>query len=405
MPRKYIIKTCLFIVFLFNFYSCSDDENYIKEQFTNFTFTFDASQNLEVDQYKTLKIKLTELNSGLTNEYDVNNNNTINLNLAIGTYDLTVNGIVTQNNNGNTTEINVSGLETSFNINGTTNSKTINLFINTSLNDLVIEEIFFTGSKTPEGQMYFGDQYFKITNNSDREIFADGLLIIQTAFMTVDKQDIRPNIFNEALSAGAIILLPGDGNTYPIPAGESIIIAEDAINHKEFNPLSIDLSNADFQIFKEDSDDIDNPEVPKVINVYDKWVIHTQGYYAYALARIPDNITNENLILQNEYRYEYDFIFGGTVYPMDGYAVKIPNEWVIDAVNLSVQSIYQWLVTSPILDMGWTSVTQFDGDENRFGKSVRRKIIGQTSNGKNLLKDTNNSTQDFDAGVKPSLFN
>ena len=405
MPRKYIIKTCFFIVFLFNFYSCSDDENYIKEQLTNFTFTFDATQNLEVDQYKTLKIKLTELNSGLTTEYEISNNNTINLDLAIGTYDLTVNGIVTKNNNGYVTEIKVSGLETSLNINGNIRSKTINLFKNITSNNLVIEEIFFTGSKTPEGQMYFGDQYFKITNNSDREIFADGLLIIQTAFMTVDKQDIRPNILNEALSAGAIIRLPGNGNTYPIPAGESIIIAEDAINHKEFNSLSIDLSNADFQIFKEDSDDIDNPEVPKVINVYDKWVIHTQGYYGYALVRLPDNLTNENLILQNEYRYEYDYIFGGTVYPMDGYAIKIPNEWVIDAVNLSVQSIHQWLVTSPILDMGWTSVTQFDGDENRFGKSVRRKIIGQTSIGTNLLKDTNNSTQDFDAGVKPSLFN
>jgi hypothetical protein len=40
---------------------------------------------------------------------------------------------------------------------------------------------------------------------------------------------------------------------------------------------------------------------------------------------------------------------------MDETAVKILNEWITDAVNLSVQDSYQWVVTSPSLDMGWTS--------------------------------------------------
>lgn len=90
---------------------------------------------------------------------------------------------------------------------------------------------------------------------------------------------------------------------------------------------------------------------------------------------------------------------------MDDTGVKIPNEWVTDVVNLSVKDSFQWIVTSPALDMGWTSVAAFEGDQNRFGKSVRRKIIGKSANGKNIYKDTNNSTVDFDHGVKPSLFN
>ena len=64
-----------------------------------------------------------------------------------------------------------------------------------------------------------------------------------------------------ALTARAIIKIPGTGNTYPVQPGESIIIAEDAINHKEFNPLSIDLSKANFQYLK-GRNDIDNP-MPK----------------------------------------------------------------------------------------------------------------------------------------------
>ncbi|MDN8875534.1 DUF4876 domain-containing protein, partial [Staphylococcus aureus] len=76
----------------------------------------------------------------------------------------------------------------------------------------------------------------------------------------------KPNLVGSFLTAGAIIKIPGMGNTYPVQPGESIIIAEDAINHKEFNPLSIDLTKANFQIFK-GGDDIDSPQVPKMINV------------------------------------------------------------------------------------------------------------------------------------------
>jgi hypothetical protein len=134
-------------------------------------------------------------------------------------------------------------------------------------------------------------------------------------------------------------------------------------------------------------------------------VIHTQGYYAYALARMPQGMTNEALVAQNTYTYTYNLTINGDVYPMDGTAVKIPNEWITDAVNLSVQDSFQWQVTSPSLDMGWTSVAAFDRDKNRFGKAVRRKVTGKTMDGKNILKDTNNSTTDFEHGVKPSLFN
>ncbi|WP_284460570.1 DUF4876 domain-containing protein, partial [Chryseobacterium sp.] len=214
-----------------------------------------------------------------------------------------------------------------------------------------------------------------------------------------------PNIMGSAMSAGAIIKIPGAGTDYPVQPGASIIIAEDPINHKEFNPLSVNLSHANFQIFKEDSDDIDNPAVPKMVNVFEKMVIHTQGYYGYALARMPKEMSDNTLVSQNSYTYQYNLTFGGDVYPMDGTAVKIPNEWITDAINLSVQDSFQWLVTSPALDMGWTSVTTFDGDKNRFGKAVRRKVIGISAEGKNILKDTNNSTADFEHGVKPSLFN
>ena len=404
---KHVLRTLFVLCAAFAITACSSDSNEAPEAKTSLKLELKVvPDNIQVKEYKNLTISFKELNSGFTITQELKNNNILQVVLPSGTYNITAEGSIVYGDNSGSVEAKVAGVQNGIVINGNETSKTLDLSLKSgNSSDLILEEVFFTGTKTPEGAMYFGDQYFKITNNTDKTLYADGMLLIQSSFMTNEKQDYSPNIVGTALSAGAIIRIPGNGTMYPVKAGESIIIAEDAINHKDFNPSSINLSNANFQIFKEDSDDIDNPAVPKMVNVFDKMVIHTQGYYAYALARMPQGMTNEALVAQNSYTYTYNLTIGGDIYPMDGTAVKIPNEWITDAINLSVQDSFQWLVTSPSLDMGWTSVTTFDGDKNRFGKAVRRKVTGKTMDGKNILKDTNNSTTDFEHGVKPSLFN
>ncbi|WP_250254338.1 DUF4876 domain-containing protein [Chryseobacterium sp. Marseille-Q3244] len=404
---KQLFRTLLLLCAVLSLAACSSDSDAPETQ-AQTTLNLQLKvvpENIQVKEYKTLTISFKELNTGFTATEVLKNTNSLKKVLPTGTYNITVEGSIIYTDNSVAIEAKVGGVQTSVVINGTEQTKIIDISMKAGSSDLILEEVFFTGTKTPQGAMYFGDQYFKITNNTDKTLYADGMLLIQSAFMTNEKQDYSPNIMGTTFSAGAIIRIPGNGTTYPVLPGASIIIAEDAINHKEFNPSSINLSHANFQIFKEDSDDIDNPAVPKMVNVFEKMVIHTQGYYAYALARMPQGMTNESLISQNSYTYTYNLTFGGDVYPMDGTAVKIPNEWITDAVNLSVQDSFLWLVTSPSLDMGWTSVTSFDGDKNRFGKAVRRKVIGKNAEGKDILKDTNNSTADFEHGVKPSLFN
>ncbi|MDR3025204.1 DUF4876 domain-containing protein [Chryseobacterium sp.] len=404
---KHVLRTLFVLCAAIAITACSSDSNDVAEAKTSLKLELKVvPENIQVKEYKHLTISFKELNSGFTITQELKNTNKLQVVLPSGTYNIIAEGNIMYGDNSGSIEAKVAGVQNGIVINGSETSKTLDLALKSgSSSDLILEEIFFTGTKTPQGAMYFGDQYFKITNNTDQTLYADGMLLIQSSFMTNEKQDYSPNIMGTTLSAGAIIRIPGNGATYPVKPGESIIIAEDAINHKDFNPSSVNLSNANFQIFKEDSDDIDNPSVPKMVNVFEKMVIHTQGYYAYALARMPQGMTNEMLIAQNTYTYTYNLTIGGDVYPMDGTAVKIPNEWITDAVNLSVQDSFQWVVTSPSLDMGWTSVTTFDGDKNRFGKAVRRKVTGKTIDGKDILKDTNNSTTDFEHGVKPSLFN
>ena len=83
-------------------------------------------------------------------------------------------------------------------------------------------------------------------------------------------------------------------------------------------------------------------------------------------------------------------------------ALKIPNNWIVDAVNLSTQSGFEWIVTSSSLDSGWTYVAKDEGDASRYGKSVRRKVLSE-NNGKPIFKDTNNSTEDFEILTTPTL--
>ena len=82
--------------------------------------------------------------------------------------------------------------------------------------------------------------------------------------------------------------------------------------------------------------------------------------------------------------------------------MKIPNEWIVDAVNLSTEKGFEWLVTDTSLDSGYTYVTKDEEDKTRYGKSVRRKVLSE-NNGKPIFKDTNNSTEDFEILTTPTL--
>ena len=89
-------------------------------------------------------------------------------------------------------------------------------------------------------------------------------------------------------------------------------------------------------------------------------------------------------------------------FPMSGTAYMIPNEWIVDIVNCSVASSYAWNLCTPSLDMGWTGCGTIDNDKTRFFHSVRRKMLYLNDEGNPVLKDTNNSSEDFNANCIPS---
>ncbi|MCD8317752.1 MAG: DUF4876 domain-containing protein [Paraprevotella sp.] len=284
-----------------------------------------------------------------------------------------------------------------------TNKLNMALNIYNAQDGLVISEIFYTGTLTPDGKMYSDDQYFKIGNNSDSVLYLDSLALVESSMSTDEKNDYQPDLMNEAMTCDVIYMFPGSGKDYPIKPGQEILLALNARNHKEFNPQSMDLSKADFEIYNElpdmDNIDTDNPDVPNLLKWYDGdtdyFTLNTRGNKAYALAR--PTVDLATFLEKYKYTFTYTFTYDGYVIPMDEDGFRIPNEWVLDAVNLSTQGGYQWNVTSSQLDFGWTYCGTTEYDEQRYGKSVIRK----KENGKWV--DTNNSTNDFTPNSQPSM--
>lgn len=273
--------------------------------------------------------------------------------------------------------------------------------------DFIIQEIFFTGTLQGSGNQYYGDDYVKIYNNTDHVLYADGLTFVESKFLTTEKYDYTPDIMSTHMTVQAIYTIPGSGRDYPVEPGGSLLLADTGIDHRVANPNSFDLSGADFEWFDVSSQpahlDIDGPTVPNL----DKWycytqsffLLHNRGFRAYALARIP--VDKDSYLAENRYTYEYVMMVAAGTFPMSQTSYKLPNKWIVDAVNCSVEAKYAWNVTSPELDRGWTYCGTMDKDKSRYFHSVRRKML-YLKDGRPVLKDTDNSTEDFNPYCVPS---
>lgn len=283
------------------------------------------------------------------------------------------------------------------------------VYLSVDKDDFIFEEIFFTGTRRASGSSYIGDTYFKIYNNTDHVLYADGLAICESKFKSTQFYTYTPDIRQDEMTVHAIYVIPGNGTEHPVAPGESLVICDTGIDHRISNPNSFDLSDADFEWYDESTNpshtDIDSPTVPNL----DKWycytltvfIPHNRGFSSFALARIP--IGKEAYLSDYYYDYEYTIYVPAGTFPMSGSAYRLPNEWIVDGVNCSVETDRQWNVLPPSIDAGWTHCGAMDFDENRFFKSIRRKMLYLTDDGIRVLKDTNNSTADFNPDCVPSL--
>lgn len=382
--------------------ACKKDDDNINTIVTtrNLTLQLQNPDKVTNVRYGTLTLTLTELNKNEKVERIFTNlsQNELTLPLLMGSYELRIATTATYTLDDKTVAGELSAFVSKIDVLSDSSFK-VPLSIKAKGNDFIIEEIFFVGTLTPEGKQYFGDQYIKLYNNTDKVLYADGLVLADSKFLTVTKRDYTPNIMKEAFAVEGMVQIPGTGTQYPVQPGASIVIAEQGINHKENNPNSLDLSKANFEnYYPPRVKDIDSPTVTNNINLYGILIFNNRGNRSYVIARFPEGTATSTL----RYDYEYEVNVKGKIVKKTGSTLKIPNEWIVDAVNLSTEKGFEWLVTDTSLDSGYTYVTKDEEDKTRYGKSVRRKVLSE-NNGKPIFKDTNNSTEDFEILTTPTL--
>lgn len=271
---------------------------------------------------------------------------------------------------------------------------------------LVIAEIFFTGTETPENKQYNGDKYFKIYNNSNEVLYADGMAIAETSLQTINgykdylEKETQTDDRSSKTPIQALYRIPGNGTEHPVKPGEFLLIVDNAKNHKEANVNSFDLSKADFEWYDESNNpnflDIDNPDVPNLDKIYcytfTIWGPHNRGFHSYLLVDLgTDEKFNKDQFLQdNVYQYSYIYEYPGGSFTSNDNAYFVNNKDIVDAVNLSIESEFVKINIDKSLDQGWTYCGRVNKDTSRYGKSVRRKVLGGQT-----LKDTNDSSVDF----------
>lgn len=273
----------------------------------------------------------------------------------------------------------------------------------------VLGEIFCAGTANRQGNYYYADKYFVIYNNTDHVLYADSLVIAESDFLTTMKQEYTPDIMPTDMAVSAMYMIPGSGHDVPVQPGGKLLVVDNAVNHTVANPNSWDMTKADYEWYDESTNpqftDIDNPNVPNLERIYSStltlWSPHSQGFKSYALARM--HADKKTFLTDYMYDYTYHLVGQTGEADMTGSAYRLPNSWILDAVNMSVPTLFQWIVTSPTLDKGYTYCADFGWDDSRYGKSVRRKVKAMDGT-RAILQDTNNSTDDFEPRTKADPF-
>lgn len=309
------------------------------------------------------------------------------------------------------------------------------------LDHLIIEEIANAGTwHTKWNAIYNDDQYLRITNPTKQTLYLDGLALAQSGLSPSRLVTLREGTDYRNTHYGAALLIRFPGKVgeknYPIEPGKSVTIAQQAVNHTAplsedddaeywlWNPNSVDLSKADFEWASKEqiASSHDFPENPNVPNMETVYPVKRKGDNPYplipqdgvlALIRIPENVTNEMLLKQPEYRWSTAWTTnskeGGVIDQGGGHAhggnydsivfVKIPNGWVIDAVQICPQLEYKWSVIAETVEKGSCSVFTSSSDRTRNPKDYAGKALFRKHDGKKFV-DTNNSDHDFE--VRPA---
>lgn len=368
------------------FVSCSEDNDEGMKSY-KLTVSYSLPSDVEASNVEELKLILGSTTKNDTLSLDANPKE---IELPQGQYKVTVTGKVAD--------------EAKAYLSGSTS---VDLYVNTPVtvnlqkvmqSSLIFKTIHNSGSK----QYYMHESYFEIVNNSDEVQYLDNLILTAPTGNQQTANAWQANGYEDlyACGQGSVVAFPGNGNDYPLQPGESVLIANDATNHKlaygedasqaaDYASCP-DLSNADWEIYLDyNANDVDY-DAPNLKTIfYNNQYMFAFGLgvsgRSYVLAKLPEGMTPEAYAaLESSVMYE-----PGTSSTSMSYLV-IPSKYVLDAVDIYDPETENHYPTFLPQD----DATGVKGNPMYSAKCIRRKVT-KIENGRPYYQDTNNSAADF----------
>ena len=286
-----------------------------------------------------------------------------------------------------------------------------------------------TRAATSEKRFYTrvdNDQYITIYNPSKQTLYLDSLAIVTNQIDPRVIFEFAPgdNFVNSYYGVNSIMCFPGKGHDYPVKTGQTIVIANHAIDHakdyekylddngenlKEYEGIDqfLDLSKADFE-WSPSTDKNNNPNVPDLMPITPNRAMSTiPEAVGLALVRLPWSPAtfaqyekrNAEADKKAKVKNPVHYINVTNTDFADFIAVEIPFNNVIDCMTICPRK--RFLMKPSKLDKGFLGVTEenFSSYNNEnllkvMGLSLQRKFDGKG------FVDTDNTTTDFE--VKPA---
>ncbi|MBQ3555134.1 MAG: DUF4876 domain-containing protein [Bacteroidales bacterium] len=293
-------------------------------------------------------------------------------------------------------------------------SVAVSLVAEESLTSALVIKEFYTaiGKSSINNKPYMMDQFYEIYNNSAFIVYLDNCLLAKTEVQANTKNVFwgdNDEVNKEVAVSSYVAAWVGDGTgkKYPLAPGESVVVAWQAQNHMtiqddpeteeiEINTNTVDLSNADYEIDITDYQDeyVANPDVPN-LTIVAKPGTQTLKFGlipAFGAGLILAQVDDVEAYVANEENWKTKP--EGT--DQEPY-LMIKYKDIQDAINIVNNAETNRRVVLPAtVDAGmiWNSA-------NYNGMGFTRKVA-ETIDGRVVYKDTNNSSEDFEAEAKPT---
>lgn len=261
---------------------------------------------------------------------------------------------------------------------------------------IVISKISSSGSKKPTGGNYMAGKYLELYNQSSQPADISGLYIgllestgNANRVYTLEELQKDPTINGEKVVVKQVFRIPDD-KPFNLAGGESVLLCNSATDHSDVNDLERDLRGADFEAVGVNDNLEHNPNVPKLITAYtSSGGSATMNLVQGGPCGIIIFDTDEDISTWDK-TYGYGKTSGTLTY------LLVPKSVIKDGVdfikntkdgpNLTTKRLYT------DIDAGCTNINAISG---YTGEVVYRRTLRVTPEGRKVLMDTNNSSNDF----------